>query len=49
MILGDDMRFEEMSFANEFDGIWACASLLHVSQDELPNIIKKPSAVIRRK
>lgn len=36
-----NMRFEEMSFTNEFDGIWACASLLHVPQDELPDIIKK--------
>lgn len=36
-----NMRFEEMSFSNEFDGIWACASLLHVPQDELPDIIKK--------
>ncbi len=35
------MRFEEMSFAKEFDGIWACASLLHVPPDELPDIIKK--------
>lgn len=36
-----NMRFEEMSFSNEFDGIWACASLFHVPQDELPDIIKK--------
>lgn len=26
------MRFEEMAWHNEFDGIWACASLLHVPQ-----------------
>lgn len=24
------MRFEEIAWHNEFDGIWACASLLHV-------------------
>ncbi|MBQ6407119.1 MAG: class I SAM-dependent methyltransferase [Butyrivibrio sp.] len=36
-----NMRFEEMCFDNEFDGIWACASLLHVPQDELLNITKR--------
>lgn len=35
------MRFDEIAFDEEFDGIWACASLLHVSQDELPNIMQK--------
>lgn len=35
------MRFEEIAFKDEFNGIWACASLLHVSQEELPNILKK--------
>ena len=32
------MSFEEMDFANRFDGIWACASLLHVPEKELGNI-----------
>ncbi len=36
-----NMRFEEMSFDNEFDGVWACASLLHVALEELPQIVKK--------
>ena len=35
------MRFDEISFDGEFDGIWACASLLHVSFDELPYVMKK--------
>ena len=42
-----NMRFEEMSFANEFDGIWACASLLHVSFEELPEIVKKLHEALR--
>lgn len=33
------MKFQELSFEDEFDGIWACASLLHVSYDELPKIM----------
>ena len=35
------MRFEEMSFDDEFDGVWACASLLHVGDNDLPDIFKK--------
>lgn len=27
------MRAEDMDFQNEFDAVWACASLLHVSRD----------------
>lgn len=35
------MRFDEIAFDEEFDGIWACASLLHVSSEELPSILEK--------
>ena len=42
-----NMRFEEMSFANEFDGIWACASLLHVALEKLPVIVKKLHEALR--
>ena len=35
------MKFEEMSFDNEFDGVWACASLLHISESDLPTILNK--------
>ena len=36
-----NMRFEDMTFANEFDGIWASASLLHVPMDELTGVMRK--------
>lgn len=36
-----NLRFENISFNKEFDGIWACATLLHVPMDELPVIMKK--------
>ncbi len=36
-----NLSFEQMDFDNEFDGVWACASLLHVPMDELPGIMKK--------
>lgn len=32
---------QEMNFENEFDGIWACASLLHVPSNELELAFKK--------
>lgn len=34
------MRFEEMAWQERFDGIWACASLLHVTRRELPAVLK---------
>jgi ubiquinone/menaquinone biosynthesis C-methylase UbiE len=33
--------FDEISFSNSFDGVWACASLLHVPDRDLLNTIKK--------
>ena len=35
------MRFEELDFDNQFDGIWACASLLHVSRSDTPLVFEK--------
>ncbi len=36
-----NIRFEELDYENAFDGIWACASLLHVSSMALPQVIQK--------
>src|SRR5690606_22260482 len=33
------LRFQELEGEAEYDGIWACASLLHLSDAELPNAI----------
>lgn len=35
------MTFQEIDFEEEFDGIWACASLLHVRRDEISSILYK--------
>ena len=35
------MPFSEINFETRFDGIWACASLLHVSETELENVLAK--------
>ena len=31
--------FDEMKAENQYDGIWACASLLHVEKDRIPEMI----------
>lgn len=35
------LRFDEITFDTEFDGIWACASLLHVPIEELPGVLHR--------
>lgn len=35
------MLFQEVDFKEEFDGIWACASLLHVPSQELKDVLVK--------
>ena len=34
------LRFEELDYEDAFDGIWACASLLHVRKADLPDIFR---------
>ena len=33
------LRFEELDYENAFDGVWACASLLHLRMGELPRVL----------
>jgi 2-polyprenyl-3-methyl-5-hydroxy-6-metoxy-1,4-benzoquinol methylase len=35
------MTFQRMTFNQEFDGIWACASVLHVPHAEVPEILHR--------
>ena len=37
------MLFQELDEKERYDGIWACASILHAKRDELPEIIRKMS------
>lgn len=41
------MYFQDLDFDNEFDGIWACASLLHVEKKELPVVLNKLAKALR--
>lgn len=36
-----NLSFDEMDFDDVFDGIWACASLLHVPSDKIDDILTK--------
>lgn len=38
------MRFEDFSWEQSFEGIWACASLLHVAETDLPPVIERLTA-----
>ena len=35
------MTFDQMAWREAFDGIWACASLLHVPRAELPDVMAR--------
>ncbi len=34
------MRFDELDYVDAFDGVWACASLLHLRKAELPAVLR---------
>ncbi len=43
------LTFQEMAFEEVFDGIWACASLLHVPTTEFPVTLKNLSHALKPK
>ena len=40
-------KIEDVNFDNEFDGIWACASLLHIPSANLPDVFAKISTLLK--
>ncbi|MBO5088710.1 MAG: class I SAM-dependent methyltransferase [Lachnospiraceae bacterium] len=42
------MLFEELDAVEEYDGIWACASILHVTKEQLPDIIRKIATATKK-
>ena len=43
------MTFDEMAWSGAFDGIWTCASLLHVARTELPaTLVRLKRALVPR-
>ena len=50
VFLGTDvlcMRFDEICFDEEFDAVWACASLLHVPKNEIHEILQKVEKALK--
>ena len=39
--------FENISFVSEFDAVWACASLLHVTKADMPDVLRKVSTALK--
>jgi SAM-dependent methyltransferase len=35
------LRFQDITWQEQFDGIWACSSLLHVPAAELPDVMQR--------
>ncbi|ADC64052.1 class I SAM-dependent methyltransferase [Allochromatium vinosum] len=40
-------RFQEVEWLDTFDGIWACASLLHVPLSELPEAVRRLARALK--
>lgn len=41
------MKFQEMDFQETFDGIWACASLLHVPRREMREVMDRLARALK--
>jgi 2-polyprenyl-3-methyl-5-hydroxy-6-metoxy-1,4-benzoquinol methylase len=41
------MSFDDLVFQNEFDGIWACASLLHVPKIEMRGALSRLASALK--
>lgn len=41
------LKYEDLTFENEFDGIWACASLLHVPQSHMQQVVHRLSIALK--
>ena len=41
------LRFEALDFDNEFDGIWACASLLHIARQDLNGVLDRLTKALK--
>lgn len=41
------LPFQQMKYRQAFDGIWACASLLHVPHRQIPGVLKRFATALR--
>ena len=40
--------FQELDTVDTYDGIWACASILHLSKEELPDVFCRMAVALRK-
>lgn len=40
--------FNELDMTDYYDGVWACASILHATKQELPQILQRISSALRK-
>lgn len=43
------LPFEEIAFQKEFDGIWACASLVHVTKSEIDDVLFRMKKALKER
>ena len=41
------LYFQELASVNEYDGIWACASILHLQWDDLISVVHKMAVALK--
>lgn len=42
------MLFQELNVSEKYDGVWACASILHVEKTKLPDVMKKMASATKK-
>jgi len=49
-LLGQPVKvttFQELEFSNEFDGVWACASLLHCPKSQIVDVLGRVTNALK--
>lgn len=41
------MLFQDLSASSQYDGIWACASILHLNKEDLKDVMRKISVALK--
>lgn len=41
------LRAEDLEFSDAFDAVWACASLLHVRERDMPDVLNRISSALK--
>ena len=41
------MLFQELTVQNQYDGVWACASILHLPKPELADVLRRIETALK--